>query len=142
MERRSTLPTLVAATVVLSACGGGGGAYDTPSGPAGSAGSGAATIRITAAGVDPRQVRIDRGQQVTFVNADSRSHEMLSDPHPVHTGCPEINEVGHLEPGQSRTTAVFREPVTCGFHDNRQDGVAALRGTIVVGEGGDPSDRY
>ena len=36
-----------------------------------------------------------------FVNNDSRSHEMFSDPHPEHTDCPEINQVGFLSPGQS-----------------------------------------
>ena len=32
----------------------------------------------------------DVGQSVTFVNTDSRSHDMESDPHPAHTACPSI----------------------------------------------------
>jgi hypothetical protein len=30
----------------------------------------------------------------------------------------------------------------CGFHDNRQDGAAELRGNIIVGEGGEPGGYY
>jgi plastocyanin len=46
------------------------------SGPA--APSPAATIRIGPAGVEPREVRIEHGNYVTFVNADSRPHAIVS----------------------------------------------------------------
>jgi len=133
------------------ACGGGGGGGSYSSAPTTSTGgtttttttgNAAAIVRISGAGASPRDVRVEVGQQVMFVNDDSRSHEMLSDPHPLHTGCPEINDVGELAPGQSRMTAIFRASRNCGFHDNRQDTNAALRGTIVVGQGGDPGTGY
>lgn len=142
-HKRSPLFALLAAglAVTFGCGGGGGGGGSTPAAPSVPGGS-ATTIRITASGVEPKQVRIDVGRQVTFVNEDTRSHEMLSDPHPLHTGCPEVNQVGDLAPGQSRTTGVFGATRNCGFHDNRQDGVAALRGNIIVGEAGNPSDYY
>ena len=140
---------LVAVSMAVGvACGGGGGGgYSAPSTPSGSTGGGgastaAATIRVSAAGVSPRDVSVEVGQQVMFVNDDTRSHEMMSDPHPTHGSCPEINDVGDLAPGQSRMTAVFRGSRNCGFHDNRQDANAALRGTIVVGKGGDSGPGY
>lgn len=139
--------TLLAALATAAACGGGGGgAGSTPAAPSNpgqtGGGGGTPTIRITAEGVSPKQVRIDVGGQVMFVNDDTRSHEMMSDPHPVHTGCPEINQVGDLAPGQSRMTAAFRAAKSCGFHDNRQDSVVALRGNILVGEGTEPGPDY
>jgi plastocyanin len=142
-RKEAPLLTLVAAALaVTAACGGGGGGgTSTPAAPSVPGGT-ATTIRITASGVEPKQTRINIGSQVTFVKEDTRSHEMMSDPHPLHTGCPEINQVGDLAPGQSRTTGTFGATRNCGFHDNRQDGVTALRGNIIVGEAGNPSDYY
>jgi plastocyanin len=147
MKRKgiSALALLAAAAAVAAACGGGGGGGPSaPAAPSGSAPSGGdvATIRITSTGVSPNSVRITVGSQVMFVNDDTRSHEMMSDPHPVHTGCPEINQVGDLGPGQSRMTATFNAARSCGFHDNRQDNVTALRGSIIVGQGGDTGPGY
>jgi plastocyanin len=137
------LGLLAAALLASTGCGGGGGGTSAPTGgsnppPA----SASTTVRVTATGVSPKEVRIEVGQRVTFVNEDTRSHEMMSDPHPLHTGCPEINQIGDLAPGQSRTTGSFGATRNCGYHDNRQDGVAALRGNIIIGNAGNPSDYY
>lgn len=139
------LVLLAAGLAASSGCGGGGGGYSTPaapSSPAAAAGGPTTTIRITATGVNPKEVRIEIGSRVLFVNEDTRSHEMMSDPHPLHTGCPEINQVADLAPGQSRPTGTFGATRNCGFHDNRQDGVTSLRGNIIVGQAGNPSDYY
>jgi plastocyanin len=40
----------------------------------------AATIRIGPAGIDPREVRVKRGNYMTFVNAEGRPHTIVSDP--------------------------------------------------------------
>ena len=147
MKRTGTplLVLLTAGLVAMSGCGGGGGGSSAPvapSSPAAAPGGATTTIRITAAGVSPREVRIEVGSRVLFVNEDTRSHEMMSDPHPLHTGCPEINQIADLGPGQSRQTAAFGATRNCGFHDNRQDGVTSLRGNIIVGQAGNPSDYY
>jgi len=75
---------------------------------------------------------VPRGTQVTFVNQDSRTHEMFSDPHPEHTDCPEINSVGHLEVGQTRRTDNLNTVRKCGFHDHQQFENAALKGSITI----------
>jgi plastocyanin len=77
-------------------------------------------------------VTINNGESVTFVNNDSRAHEMASDPHPAHTDCPPINALGTLQPGQSRLTNAMTTSRTCGFHDHLNDTNQNLRGTIVV----------
>jgi len=59
-------------------------------------------------------------------------HEMQSDPHPEHTDCPEIGEVGPLSPGQTKQTGIFRIARTCGYHDHGQSENTALQGTIVI----------
>ena len=87
---------------------------------------------ITSMGVTPRVVTVSRGSQVTFVNNDSRPHDMESDPHPEHTDCPEINSVGTLNPGQSRQTGNLNTARTCGFHDHLAAENGSLRGSIVI----------
>jgi hypothetical protein len=69
---------------------------------------------------------------VTFVNNDSRSHEMHSDPHPQHGDCPEIDQVGFLQPGQSKQTGNLNTVRTCSYHDHNQPSVESLQGMIVI----------
>ena len=90
------------------------------------------TITITSSGVSPKNLLVSPGAQVTFVNNDSRNHEMDSDPHPEHTDCPAINNVDLLAPGQSRQTGNLNVVRACGYHDHLNFENAALRGTITV----------
>ena len=122
--------------VAASACGGDDDSNPTaPSGGGGGGGGGtgtiAATITITAAGVSPSTVTVSAGSRVTFVNNDSRPHDMSSDPHPAHTDCPGVT-VGFLQAGQSATTQNLNTVRTCGFHDHNQPDVTSLQGTIRI----------
>ena len=90
------------------------------------------TILVVNNAACPQTLTVPRGSQVTFINNDSRAHEMNSDPHPEHTNCPELNQVGHLEPGQSRQTGNLTIARTCGFHDHGQPDNANLQGNIIV----------
>lgn len=92
-----------------------------------------ATITISASGaVSPKTLTVAVGTRVTFVNNDSRAHDMASDPHPDHTDCPELNQVGFLTSGQSRQTGNLNTARSCGFHDHNQPSNGALTGTIVI----------
>jgi hypothetical protein len=90
------------------------------------------TITITASGVTPTEIRVPRFGRVTFVNSDTRAHAMSSDPVTTHTDCPEVNEVGIVDPGQSRTTRTLSIPRVCGFHDHLRETDPAFKGRIVV----------
>jgi plastocyanin len=124
---------LLAAAAFCAAVGCGGNGDSTPTSPSGGGGGGgsAATITITSAGVSPQSVTVSPGSRVTFVNNDSRSHDMASDPHPEHTDCPEIN-VGVLQIGQSRQTENLNTVRPCGFHDHDMPTNNSLRGTIRI----------
>ncbi|MGE0042885.1 MAG: hypothetical protein AB7H88_03500 [Vicinamibacterales bacterium] len=144
MTRRHILGggALLAAVLTLacsSGGNGGGGGGGTPTAPTpttpGGGGGGPTTTTITIGAdgrVTPSAITVSAGAQVTFVNTDSRAHDMSSDPHPEHTDCPPINQVGFLQPGQSRQTGNLTTPGTCGFHDHNQPTNAALRGTITI----------
>ena len=124
---------LLAAVLLLgpTGCGGGGGSPTAPP-PTTLPPSASATLTITASGVSPKQVEIPVGGRVAFVSNDSVPHEIASDPHPVHTDCPPLNEVGALAPGRTGVSGALSTARTCGFHDHGQPGNAALQGTVVV----------
>jgi plastocyanin len=128
--------TLVAASALAAACGG----SSSPTSPSGGKGGGsggsgdaATTITISASGVvSPKTLTVPAGTRVTFVNNDSRVHDIASNPHPEHTDCIEINQVGFLQAGQSRQTGNLTTVRSCGFHDHQQPTNTNLQGTIVI----------
>ncbi|HEX6975760.1 MAG TPA: hypothetical protein VF147_15250 [Vicinamibacterales bacterium] len=117
---------IVASAIALS-CGG-GSAPSTPS----PVPANPFTFTITAAGVSPKEYTVPPGTRVLFVNNDSRSHAMSSDPHPDHTDCPAINAAGTLGSGQSRETGNLNDVRTCGFHDHDNPDNASLKGRIII----------
>ena len=133
---RFTMASAIALALFVSACGGDDSNPTAPSGGGGGGGGGtggtvAATITITASGVSPKDVTVALGSRVTFVNNDTRPHDMNSDPHPAHTDCPALN-VGFIQPGQSGTSQNLNTARTCGFHDHNQPDVTSLQGTIRI----------
>jgi plastocyanin len=106
---------------------------DSQSGSSPSPGPNQNTITISASGVvSPKQLTVAPGTRVLFVNSHSARHDMTSDPHPDHLDCPELNQVGLLNPGQSRETGNLVAVRTCGFHDHNDPNNADLRGAIVI----------
>lgn len=135
---------IVGLALATASCGG-GGSPTSPSGGSSGGGTGgtggggtggataSATITISASGtVSPQSVTITQGGRVTFVNNDSRPHDMSSDPHPEHTDCPPMDQVGFLSPGQSKTSGNFNTVRVCGYHDHNQPTVTGLQGTITI----------
>ena len=125
----------VAGIVVLIASVAGCSGGSSPSSPSGGDGGAAVsttTITITSSGASPRNITVTPGSRVTFVNSDSRPHEMTSNPHPEHTDCPTLNDVGHLTAGQTKTSGNLNTVRTCGFHDHLDPGNSSLTGTIRI----------
>ena len=130
------LATAIVAAVTTAACG--GSSSDTPTTPTNPGGGGSgnpatATITIGSDGrVSPSQVTIAPGGRVTMINNHNAAHEMNSDPHPEHTGCPELNQWGFLQPGQQRTSGNLNTVRTCGFHDHNRDADTGLQGRVII----------
>jgi hypothetical protein len=57
---------------------------------------------------------------------------MASNPHPAHTDCPALNQVGFLQPNQTGTSGNLTTARTCGFHDHNRDTDTTLQGTVVI----------
>ena len=133
------LGALLLATALSAATCGGGSSPTSPSpSPAPSptpapAPSADATITISASGVvSPKVLTVAAGTRVTFVNNDSRAHDMASNPHPEHTDCIELNQIGFLQFGQTRLSGNLNTRRTCGYHDHNRDTDTNLQGTIVI----------
>ena len=130
--RRLTL-AVAAAVALATACGGGSSSAPSPNLTCSTLPN-ATTVLIINNAVCPQSqsLTVARGTRVTFINNDTRAHEMNSDPHPEHTDCPELNQVGRLESGQQRDSGNLNTVRRCGYHDHINDGNAALKGSITI----------
>jgi plastocyanin len=94
--------------------------------------SGPPTVTITAAGMSPLEITITVGRRVTFVNNDTRPHDVVGGVDPNNPDCPEIAQAGFLAPGQRGETAVFTTARTCEYHDHTMLSVPAFQGRIII----------
>ena len=128
MKRARTLAVAYLAGVLVSSCGG-----SSPSGPSPDPGGNPSiTITMTSAGVSPKQLTVPQGTRVLFTNNDSRSHLMNSDPHPDHTDCVEINNIGNISTGQTKETGNLNTIKTCGYHDHNFPDNNLFKGQIII----------
>ena len=125
---RPAVPPMALALLMLAGCGG-GSAPTSPSAPAPLA----ATMTIDAAGVlSPKELVVSPGTRVLFRNQSSRARQVASDPHPEHTDCPEVNQVGFLAAGSVRETGNLNTARSCGVHDHDDPSNANMQARIVV----------
>jgi plastocyanin len=68
--------------------------------------------------MNPLDTTIAAGGRVTFVNTDNLPHDVQGGPDPEHRDCLEIDAVGFLTPGQSRSTNPLTTVRTCEYHDH------------------------
>jgi plastocyanin len=115
--------------VASLSCGGSDGSSNPPTNPT----TNPYTVTISGSGiVGPKELTVPPGGRVLFVNSHSRRHDVTSDPHPDHLDCPELNQVGVLNAGQSRESGNLVTVRTCGFHDHDDPNNVNLRGSIIV----------
>jgi hypothetical protein len=123
---------VVGAAAIAAAISCGGSSSTTPSTGGGTTAPGPNTIVISNNTLSPQSITLTRGSQLTITNNDSRTHEMDSDPHPEHTDCPELNQIGFLNPGQSRQSGNLNTARTCRIHDHNSPDTASLKATITI----------
>jgi plastocyanin len=75
-----------------------------------------AILTYTDSGFSPSTVTVKAGGQVTVKNNSSSAIEVASDPHPVHTENPELNQ-DQLAAGESQTFTVTKTG-TFGIHNH------------------------
>jgi len=94
--------------------------------------AGPPTVSITGTGFSPAEITVSVGERVTFINNDSRAHDILGGVDHQNRECPEIDTAAFLVPGQRRDTEPFTASGTCNFHDHTQLGNPAYQGKIHI----------
>ena len=79
----------------------------------------------------PEELTIAVGERVSFMNHDRSTYTIAGGREPSSPDCPEVNVVGVLASGDTRTTESFTTAKTCEFHVS-QDQTALLTGRIVI----------
>ena len=123
------------AAMTMTACGGDddNGSPSSPSGGGGgNTGPITATITIGPNGVSPTSVTVAPGSRVDFVNNSGSTRNMYSDPHPAHTDCTELNQVGALSNGQNRASGNLTTVRTCSYHDHDFPDDPRWKGSIRI----------
>ncbi len=100
------------------------------------------TVEITSSGFSPKELSINKGDTVTWVNSDTAEHWPASAMHPTHTVYPgsNIEKCGTSEepnlfdscrgiPSGESYSFTFNEVGSWGYHDHIVNG---LYGKIVV----------
>ncbi len=85
-------------------------------------------VDLSSTGFNPKEITINAGDTVTWMNSDNQAHTVNSDPHPRHTLWPFINTVGQIQAGQSKSLK-FPDPGTYTYHDHY---FPQNTGTVVV----------
>lgn len=89
-------------------------------------------VTITSAGAGPRELHIYSRDVATFVNNDSRPHEIRNDlAASGDARCSSVG-VGLLAPGESRNAQLQPSGVVCFYRDERDPGNPALKGYVLV----------
>ena len=132
MRNVSSLVGGAAAALALAAAFSCGGSSST--GPSGTCtpSTNPNTLVIMNGAICPQTITVARGSQLTITNQDSQTHDMSSDPHPEHTDCPELNQIGTLNTGQTRSSGNLNTARRCGMHDHINPNSTALRATITI----------
>jgi hypothetical protein len=116
----------VGADVLFSACGGYPTSPGEPSPP-----KRLVTVTIRSTGIDLREIT-GTPATVEFVNQDSILHDIRSNPHPNHTGCPALN-LGAIPAGQRvAVLEAFPSGTSCAYHDETRPDDPLFQGSIVI----------
>ena len=79
----------------------------------------------------PEELTIAVGQRVSFMNHDRSSYTVAGGREPSRPDCPEVNVVGVVTSGNTRSTETFTTAKTCEFHVT-QDQPMGLTGRLIV----------
>ena len=88
-----------------------------------------ATVEITGSGFVPQTIRVKKGESIQWVNADTKPHQVVSDPYPSGDTLPDLNSSEPLTEGESYTRT-FDQTGTFTYHD--QLNPLEYKATIIV----------
>jgi len=90
------------------------------------------TVVLSSTGVDPVDSHLNHPVTVTFINRDTVRHQLESAPEIGNGPCPEMAQVGTIDPGGTGTVTISQANYICSFHDALQPSNLKFKGIIVV----------
>ncbi|SRR6266542_396028 len=88
-----------------------------------------ASVQITDTAFVPQTVKIKQGQSVTWINTDTRLHQVAADPYPSHSKLPSLFSQESLATNESYTFT-FDKTGTFTYHDPLNP--TTLKATVIV----------
>ena len=85
-------------------------------------------VEMTSAGFSPKEISINIGDAVQFINKDIRDWWPASGVHPTHQVCPGLDALKDIKPGDSYSHT-FSTAATCPMHDHLKP---SFFGKIIV----------
>jgi hypothetical protein len=79
----------------------------------------------------PEELTIAVGERVSFMNHDRSNYTIAGGREPSRPDCPEVNVVGLLTSGDTRTSEPFTSARTCEFHVSRDQSTLGT-GRIII----------
>jgi hypothetical protein len=90
-------------------------------------------VTISSGGVDPQVLHLNSPVTVKFTNNDRVAHKFEAAPELGDGDCPEMNQLGTLEPGQLGNVAFTRlGGFICAFHDAAAPSNLSFKGLLVI----------
>ena len=89
-------------------------------------------VDIAPAGVNPQVLHLDSPATVTFTNTDGIDHRLEAAPELAYGDCPEMNGLGTLQPGQSRSVTLTEHGFICAYHDAARPNDMPFQGIVVL----------
>lgn len=89
-------------------------------------------VSITPQGVSPQTLHLDAPVTVTFTNDDRVAHRLLPAPEVGFGDCPEMLQLGTLEPAQKGTVVLKTGGLICAYHDSAGPTDVAFKGLLVI----------
>jgi plastocyanin len=88
-----------------------------------------ASVQITPDGFEPQTIKVKKGESVTWVNTESRPHQVVADPYPSGDTLKSLNSLEPLSEGDSYAST-FEQAGTYTYHDQLDP--ASFKGTVIV----------
>ncbi len=89
------------------------------------------TVTISSSGPSPKSVTINKGETVMFVNNDSATHQIASNPHPSHTDYQGFDSLSGIPSGASYSFT-FQKTGAFDYHDHLDPFNSGLQGSVTV----------
>jgi hypothetical protein len=89
-------------------------------------------VTISSAGVAPQVLHLNAPVTVRFTNGDRAAHKLEPAPELQYGDCPEMSQLGTLQPGETGSVTFSRNVIICAYHDSAGPSDQSFQGLIIL----------